>query len=251
VHHPLADETGLTAAQREALEMSEKQALEHARLVIVTSPFTRRRLAHFCLPPERIRVVVPGVDRGPLSERDLRRDIVLFCPAAFIPRKGHGDLLRALAGLTDLRWRLICAGKADHDAECAAHVRSLAGELGLAERVSFCGEVGPEEMARLYGEADLLVLASHYEGYGMVVSEAIAHGLPVVTTNGGALAETLPDGAGLACDPGDVRALRENLRRVLTDRMLYERLALCARAARNMLPSWEDAAAVFEAALAP
>jgi glycosyltransferase involved in cell wall biosynthesis len=249
VHHPLADETGLSGAQCAALKESEEEALEHARRVIVTSQFTRSRLASYRVPPERIRVVLPGTDPAALAERNLERDLVLLCPAALIPRKGHRDLLRALAPLAAIPWRLICAGKEDSDSACAADIRAMAADLGLASRVTFCGEVGADAMARLYAEADLLVLASQYEGYGMVVSEAIARGLPVVTTTGGALAYTLPEGAGLACDAGDVRAFSENLRRVLTDRMLYERLAMGARAARNTLPKWEDAASEFEAAL--
>jgi glycosyltransferase involved in cell wall biosynthesis len=249
VHHPLADETGLSGAQCAALKESEDAALEHAKRVIVTSQFTRSRLADYHVPSERVRVVLPGTDPAPLAERNLERDLVLLCPAALIPRKGHRDLLRALAPLAAIPWRLVCAGKDDSDSACAADIRALAAELGLVPRVTFCGEVGTEAMARLYGEADLLVLASHYEGYGMVVSEAVARGLPVVTTTGGALADTLPEGAGLACDPGDVRAFGENLRRVLTDRMLYERLAMGARAARNTLPTWDDAVTDFEAAV--
>jgi glycosyltransferase involved in cell wall biosynthesis len=250
VHHPLADETGLRGSERDALMESEKSALEHAQVVIVTSNFTRRRLLDYCVAPERVHVILPGADPAPLAERNLERDLVLLCPASLIPRKGHSELFRALAGVADLKWRLICAGKTELDAACAANVRSLADELGIGPRVTFLGEVGEAEMGRLYAEADLLVLASHYEGYGMVVGEAIARGLPVVTTTGGALCETLPEGAGLACEPGDVRGLCENLRRVLSDRMLYERLALGARAARNTLPSWDDAARDFAKVLA-
>jgi glycosyltransferase involved in cell wall biosynthesis len=249
VHHPLSDETGLAGEERERLEASERSALEQARRVVVTSHFTQRRLARYGVGANRIRVVPPGVDPAPLAERNLERDLVLLCPGSLIPRKGHRDLFRALAELKALRWRLVCAGKSDLDRECAGDLFGLAAELGIADRIDFCGEVGESEMSRLYAEADLLVLASHYEGYGMVVSEAIARGLPVVTTTGGALAETLPEGAGLACDPGDIRAFRDNLRRVLSDRMLYERLALGARAARNTLPRWDQAAAEFDAAL--
>jgi glycosyltransferase involved in cell wall biosynthesis len=249
VHHPLSDETGLPHEEREELEISEKQALEHARRVIVTSPFTQRRLSRYGVMADDIRVVVPGVEPAPLAERNLERDLVLLCPAALIPRKGHRELLRALSELKNLRWRLVCAGKKDLDQECASDLHGLANELGLEGRIEFCGEVGEHDMGRLYADADLMVLASHYEGYGMVVTEAIARGLPVVTTTGGALAETLPEGAGLASDPGDVRGLRDNLKRILSERMLYERLSLGARAARNTLPTWEQAAAAFDAAL--
>jgi glycosyltransferase involved in cell wall biosynthesis len=100
-----------------------------------------------------------------------------------------------------------------------------------------------------YAAADVFVLPSLYEGYGMVVTEAVAHGLPVVTTDGGALAHTLPPGAGLQVPAGDVAALQAALQRVLTDAALREQLAAGARAAAAALPGWPQQAARFAAVL--
>jgi glycosyltransferase involved in cell wall biosynthesis len=191
---------------------------------------------------------MPGTDPAPPA-RGSGGANVLLCPASFIPRKGHRDLLQALAGLTELPWSLVCAGKMDADPACAAEARALCHALALSQRVSLRDQVGESELARLYDGTDLLVLASHYEGFGMVVQEATARGIPVITTTGGALKETLPPGAGLASAPGDVAALQENLRRVLSDRALYLTLAEGARRARRSQPTWQDAAAAFDAAL--
>jgi glycosyltransferase involved in cell wall biosynthesis len=248
VHHPLSDETGLDPLLVPALRDQERLALERATGVIVTSPFTRTRLADFDVPSEKIRVVTPGTDPAPLA-RGSGGQNALLCPASLIPRKGHRDLFYALDDLRDLQWHLTCVGRADASPEYASELRGLSDKLALQERISFHAEADDDEMARLYDESDLLVLASHYEGFGMVVQEAIARGLPIVTTRGGALADTLPEGAGLACTPGNITRLRMNLRNVLTRTELYHALAQGARRARRSQPTWQDAAAAFDAAL--
>lgn len=249
IHHPLADETGLSTLRRAQLAKSETRALAVAHRIIATSAFTACRLADYGVGDEKIRVVAPGTDPAPLSKGSGNTAPVLLCAASLIIRKGHADLFHALAALKRFPWRLICVGETGLDPQNAAAVRTLRDELGLAHRIDMREAVSEEELARLYDGADLVVLPSLYEGFGMVVTEAIARGLPVVTTTGGALAETLPPGAGLASPPGDVAGLRENLRQVILDLELRMRLAAGARAARNGLPSWQDAARAFDAAL--
>ena len=249
VHHPLAEEEGLSDAQRAELRQSEMRALAAARRVIATSAFIARALGSYGVPTAMISVVTPGTDSAPLAGGSGARERSLLCPASFIPRKGHADLLHALSGIADLPWRLICAGNTGISPATAAAVRDLREWLGLTERIELRGEVDESELAQLYAGAGLVVLPSHYEGFGMVVTEAIARGLPVITTTGGALAETLPAGAGLASVPGDVPGLRENLLRALCEPGLLTALAAGARAARANLPSWDEAAGAFDAAL--
>jgi len=94
------------------------------------------------------------------------------------------------------------------------------------------------------------VLASHHEGYGMVLAEALARGLPVVSTTAGAIPDTVPADAGLLVPPGDPKALAAALRQVITEPGVRGRLAVGARAARHNLPSWSDAAHAFAAEFA-
>lgn len=184
-------------------------------------------------------------DGLPPTPRPLR----LLCVASLTPRKGHDLLLRALAGLTAHPWHLDCIGSLDLDPAWARELFRWRDTWGLAERVSFHGPLAAEDLGRHYGAADLFVLPSRFEGYGMVCAEALAHGLPILTTRAGALVDTVPPEAGLLVPPDDLPALQEALRRLLTDEALRRRLTAGARAAALCLPTWEQSASAFSAAL--
>lgn len=251
VHHPLALETGLDAALSARLRDSETAALRHARRVIVTSRQTARLLADFDVPAARIRVVEPGTEPAPLAmgsggDGPLR----LVAVGTVTPRKGHLLLIEALGRLRHLDWRLDCAGSLDRDPTTAAALRARIEALGLGERVRLLGELPPAALAPHYAQADLFVLASLFEGYGMAYAEALARGLPVLGTTGGAIADTVPADAGLLVPPGDVEALHDALVRLLTDAALRRDLAAGAARARAGLPDWPAAAARFAEALA-
>jgi glycosyltransferase involved in cell wall biosynthesis len=248
VHHPLHLETGLDAADSARLRAGEAQTLQFARQVVVTSHSTVRDVAALGVPPARIAVVEPGTD--PVlsqAKSDVQGPVQLLCVATLTPRKGHAVLLQALAGLMHLPWLLHLVGSTERDPGTAARLRAMAKVLG--DRVVWHGEIPGTALHAHYAAADVFVLPSMYEGYGMVVAEAIAHGLPVLTTDGGALAHTLPPAAGLQVPAGDVQALQAALERVLTDAGLRERLADGARAAAAMLPTWPQQAARFAAVL--
>ena len=121
--------------------------------------------------------------------------------------------------------------------------------LGLQPRVRLLGEVPPADMP-LYDVADLFVLPSLVEGYGMAYTEALARGLPVLGTHAGAIPETVPEDAGLLVEPGSATALAEALERLISDVHLRRKLAVGARSARERLPTWNDSASRFEEALA-
>lgn len=248
VHHPLADETGLEDCQRAAFLDSERAALAHMVRVIATSRFTARRLADYGVDAERIAVIEPGVDASPLAAAD-GAEPRLLCVATLTPRKGHDVLMAALARLTDLRWRCDCIGSLTRAPEHAARIAGLISTHRLQARVRLLGECPTDALGAAYRDADLFVLPSHYEGYGMVVTEALACGLPVLTTTGGALADTLPPGAGLTVAPGDADALADALRRLLHDRPLRLQMRDGARRVRSGLAGWPAAGDAFAEAL--
>ena len=245
VHHPLALETGLDDTQRQRFYASEYAALRHMRQIIVTSPSTVRALAEYDVPSERCAVVSPGVDPAPLATGSGGHALTWLCAASLTPRKGHAVLLRALTRLKDRAWRLRCAGSDAHDPITAAGLRALADERGLSGRVAWLGELENEALNAAYQQADGFVLPSFHEGYGMVLAEALARGLPIISTTAGAIPDTVPADAGLLVPPGDEAALAEALARFLDEPPLRKRLAAGARTARETLPDWSVANARF------
>jgi glycosyltransferase involved in cell wall biosynthesis len=265
VHHPLALETGLSAARAQQLFDSERRALAAVSRVIVTSPATALALEPYGVAASCIEVIEPGTHavllahgsahgsvQSPSRSDSARADhdgLSLLCVATVTPRKGHDILIDALAGLRDRPWRLDCVGSLTRDAAAAHALRQAIARHGLVERVWLHGEVSEARLAAHYAQADAFVLASFHEGYGMVLSEALAHGLPIVSTRAGAIPDTVPAGAGLLVPPGDAAALRVALARLMDEPALRASLAAGAQAARAHLPGWPQAVSRFAQAL--
>jgi glycosyltransferase involved in cell wall biosynthesis len=249
VHHPLCLETGLSAERAASLAVSERLALARARGTIVTSPRTAGSLVElFDLRPDTITVAVPGTDPAPVARGSGGR-FRMICVATITPRKGHLILIQALARLVDLEWEILCVGSTERDPVAAAALRSAVSAHDLQGRVRLVGELDPSALAALYLDADLCVSASFYEGYGMALAEALARGLPIVAAAGGAVADTVPEAAGLIVPVADAPALGNALRRFLTEPELAASLRRGALLARRDLPGWADTAAGVEAVL--
>jgi glycosyltransferase involved in cell wall biosynthesis len=242
VHHPLASETGLEPAVVAALQASEQQALASARAVVVTSGATAEALADYRVAEDRVVVVEPGTDPAPLARGSGAPDVHLLCVANLIPRKGHDLLIRALAARPERDWRLTCVGSLDAHEPTARAVRDLVRAHDLDDRVELTGSLGSAAVGESYDRADLFVLPTRHEGYGMAVAEAIARGVPVVATATGAIPGLLRGGAGILVQPGDLAGLAAALSRVLGDVTLRARMAAAAREARDTLPTWDAAA---------
>ena len=248
VHHPLAAETGLDPAAAATLEISEARALAAARAVVVTSHATAAHLADAGVTADRITVVEPGTDAAPLSRGSTidqePSEVTLLCVATLTPRKGHALLLSALASIPQRDWRLTCAGSLDRDPATVARVRAQIRGLGLEDRVSLLGDLDQSALAAQYDRADLFVLATLYEGYGMAVAEALARGLPVISTATGAIQDLVGD-AGIIVSPGDLQAFTAALSSVIGDPLLGATMRANARRRRGRLPTWDAAAAAM------
>jgi glycosyltransferase involved in cell wall biosynthesis len=236
VHLPLADETGRPAEEAARLAASERRTLHAAAEVITTSEAAARRIAGlYGVPPRRLHVAPPGVAPAPLAAGSPAGDRLL-CVAAVIPRKGQDVLLDALATLDDLPWSCVCVGARD---------RAPGFPEARHERVHFVGPRTGEALDAAYADADLLVLPSRAETYGMVVTEALARGIPAMATDVGGVSEALgaaPDGTrpGVLVPPADPMVLAAELRRWLTDAAWRDRLRAAARSRRHHLPDWDD-----------
>jgi glycosyltransferase involved in cell wall biosynthesis len=246
VHHPLAFETGLARSVANRLRDNERSALAATHIVMATSDATADLLmAHFDVAGDRLRVVQPGTDRAPYSIGSGSHRIQLLSVGAIVPRKGFDVLVEALARLRDLPWQLTIVGDRGRDPEAVERLEAIIARRRLEDRIQSTGKVSPECLATQYARADLFVLASHFEGYGMAYAEAIAHGLPIVGTTGGAIPQTVPAAAGRLVPPGDVDALAKALQEVMESEAARQTLAAGARAAAAALPSWAQCGEKF------
>jgi len=242
-HHPLALEAGLSPARASDLKASETSALASAREVIVTSSATRGILVRdFGVPAYRITVAVPGTDPAQRSNGGPGDRLTLLAVGSVVPRKGYDVLVRALAALPKNSWCLDIVGAVDRAPQTTDDLRDLIKNTELATRVRLLGAVSDERLQQLYLGADLFVMSSHFEGYGMVLAEAMSRGLPIVSTTGGAAVDTVPDAAALKVAPGDVEALTSALHDVMSDTDLRSRMGDASWRSGQSLPRWADTA---------
>ncbi len=245
IHHPLALETGLAIKEQKRLYYNEQDALAAVVRVIVTSPNTARALADYHVPEQRIGVVPPGTDPVPLAVGSASETPVLLCVATVTPRKGHVVLVDALSQLRNRPWRLLCVGSLTRSPATVATLKARIADHQLDSCIALLGEAEGKTLDRYYQGADLFVLPSYYEGYGMALAEALARGLPIVSTTAGAIPDTVPADAAMLVPPGDTARLTEALRQVLDNSQLRRQLAIAARKARNQLPNWTVASQQF------
>lgn len=233
LHLQLADETGLAPDVAADLDRREHETLHAVDAVVATSAWARQRaIEHHGLAPDKVRVVVPGVDPAPLAPAGPGNR--LLCVGSLTPRKGQDLLAAALTGLDDLDWSCTCVGSLRRDPD---FVRRLQAPEGM----TIVGAVSDADLAARYDSADLLVLPSRGETYGMVITEALARGIPVLATAVDALPDTVGP-SGLLVAPQDVAALRDALRSWLTDPRLRARYRAAARSRRDRLTGWDEPA---------
>jgi len=222
--------------------------------VVATSDWTRTWLVgHYGLDPSRVAVAVPGTDVAPPVATRPAGDRFL-CVGAVTPTKGHDLLLDALAGIRDLAWDCRCVGSTEIEPAFVAAIRERAVRTGVADRLELTGPRTGRDLAAAYDAADVLVLPSRAETYGMVVTEALARGLPVIASRVGGVPEAVGravDGCvpGVLVPPGDPDALAAALRSWLIEPALRDRKREAARARRRTLPTWTQTAAAVAAAL--
>jgi glycosyltransferase involved in cell wall biosynthesis len=233
----------------------ERAVLSVAAAVVTTSAWTRRRLLElYPLPADRVHVAEPAVDAAGLATGTAAGG-ALLCVAAVTFDKGHDLLLDALATTTDLPWHCVCVGSLDRDPAFVESLRRRSLDGGLGDRLCFTGPRTGADLDRSYAAADLMVLASRAETYGMVVTEALARGLPVVAAEVGGLPEALGHGTdgtrpGLLVPPDDPAALAAALRAWFGDGELRGRLRRAARDRRESLSGWSTTASAVAGVLA-
>jgi glycosyltransferase involved in cell wall biosynthesis len=252
VHMPLGHRPADEAA--EETRRRERAVLRAGAAVVTTSHWSRSRLLRlYQLPPDRVHVAAPGADAADLATGTVAGG-ALLCVATVTFEKGHDVLVEALLSMSDLSWHCVCVGSVDRDPAFVEGLRRGVLGRGLEDRVSFPGPRTGSDLDHSYASADLMVLASRAETYGMVVTEALARGLPVLATDVGGLPEAMGHGAddvrpGLLVPPDDPAALGAALRAWLGDAELRRRLRLAARQRRESLSGWSATTSVLAGVL--
>jgi glycosyltransferase involved in cell wall biosynthesis len=242
LHMPLA--TALDAHHDASAKRSERVLLRAAAGVVVTSEWTRQQvLARYTIPANRVHVARPGVDRDAAPARPRRGHLI--CVGVLGRHKGQDILIEALADLADLDWHCVLAGPLDRNPAFVEQLQARITRLGYGHRVRLPGVLTGAALSHAYTTADLLVAPSRSETYGMTVTEALAHGLPVIAAAVGGLPEALgstADGTrpGQLVSPGDPAALAAALRVWLCDERHRQRLRAAARQRRSTLCGWEQ-----------
>ena len=239
-HHPLALETGISVQQSHALKISETRALAAAKAVVVTSAMTGRIIARdFAVAPEKIILAYPGTRPQEFAPAD-HQIPQLLTVATLTKRKGHDLLINALAAISHLPWHARFVGGLGFDSLWVAHLQQLVQKNNLDQRITFVGNV--DDISTEFFNADVFVLPSYFEGYGMAFAEALSFGLPVIATHAGAVPDLVPATAGILISPGDVDALTKALEQLLANPDYRRQLQAGAQQAATTLPTWADCA---------
>jgi len=239
------------------LALLERRNARRADLVLSTSRYCCERIhAHYGVPAERLRQVPEGIDLAlwPTAEAHAggqpREPLRVLCVARQYPRKRIADLITAFARVVQRlpEARLTLIGDGPEHGELVALVRRLA----LEGQVDLLGALASDaEVRAWYGRASVFCLPSEQEGFGIVFLEAMAAGLPVVSTTAAAIPEVVPHGqAGLLVPPRDPQALAAALLQLLGDPGLQDRCRSFGRLHVREF-SWDRVAERFLAAVAP
>jgi glycosyltransferase involved in cell wall biosynthesis len=249
VHLPLGVDISIDRHAAARLEAFERRSFAAVALIIVTGKSTLALLARYGIARNHIVVVEPGTARAPVARGSGGTPLRLLSVATLNPNKGHEILMEALSTVAHRDWHLICVGSFTRHPATTERVRAAIHRLGLDDRVTLVGELEAGKLDEYYDRADVFVLPTLQETYGMAVAEALARGLPVVSTTTGAIPDLVGADAGLLAPPGDAMTFAGALARVMEDVQLRARLTEGARRVRDRLPDWERAFDEMAAAL--
>jgi glycosyltransferase involved in cell wall biosynthesis len=240
LHMPLA--TILDTHHAASLWRSERAVLCAATGVVATSEWTRQEvLTRYAIPAHRVHVARPGADRVAAPARPVHGRLI--CVGVLGRHKGQDLFVDALADLAELDWHCVLAGPLDRDPDFVEQLQTRITHLGYGHRVRLSGVLTGAELSHAYSTADLLVAPSRSETYGMAVTEALAHGLPVIAAAVGGLPEALgytADGTrpGQLVPPSDPAALAAALGDWFGNERHRHRLKAAARQRRSTLRGW-------------
>ena len=249
IHMPLSVRNEFTDVQNKRLSILEKKAFTYADLIVVTSAFTMNLLKELGVDPLKIVVVLPGVEVLSHKNKYALFPYKLITVSNFTRNKGHLLLVDALNEIKYLNWTLDCYGNTDFDPEYVDTISRLIDFNNLTDKIFIHGPITGNELSKAYVNSDLLIHPSEFETYGMVLTEAMAHGVPVIASAGGAIAQTVPASIGAFFKVNDSKSLQQTIKELLLDSNKYQNLCKEASNYINQAQSWAKSIKDFENAL--
>ena len=252
VHHPITRDRDLALAaatekgQRWLINRwysflsMQKKVVQHLRHVVTVSTQSQRDIEQaFARPADKIHIIPNGVDTNifkPVPEISRREFSLITTASSDQPLKGLGILLRAIAQLRVEfpQLQLTVIGKLKEDGDTQKELEALQ----LINAVQFKSGIGNQELVEEYARAEMAVVPSLYEGFGLPAAEAMACGVPLICSDGGALPEVVGDGARLVA-AGNVEALVDAVRELIGDEGLRAQLDASGREHILQQLSWD------------
>lgn len=242
VHHIAAAAARDDASRAHVLSLSQIMLPRLRRIVATSAPVADRLGAEFGVTAYPLP---PGTREAAAATPDPGAPIILSI-GVLTQRKGHHQILRTVSRLLDLPWNLVIAGDTQREPAHAAELQTMAGDLGLNDRVTIIADPTPDTLERQWRRATILASATRWEGYPVAVAEAMQRGIPTLTTAGAHAEDILPPSAGAICTLDDVATFGKCLRRLLFDTELRTEMAASALLAGQSLPRWTDRARDFK-----
>ncbi len=249
IHLPLSVDPNYTAYQRTLVTSLEKEAFEYASKFIVSSEYTAEILVNLGINDKKFNLVIPGLDNFSKKEDYPQTPKKLLSIANLCRSKDHTILVRALSALKDRDWILHCYGNLDMDREYLSDFQAMIRRNKLQDKILIHGTISGEQLNEAYLNSDLFVHPSEFETYGMALTEALAHGIPVVASTGGGICKTVPAKMAQFFKPGDVYGLQSILEELLENPEVYKRLYMQASTYHEQAQSWQKSCDLFEKTL--
>jgi glycosyltransferase involved in cell wall biosynthesis len=249
IHLPLSYSKNYLNTRLEKLSVSEEEAFSYADRILVTSRFTMDLLVGVGIDPYKIQVVLPGVEvfTRKAGWPKLPRNFITV--SNYTKNKGYALLIEAMKEIRQLDWTLDCYGDKSFDPKHVGSLSRLIEKYRLTDRIFLHGPVSGKTLAETYVNSDLLIHPSEFETYGMVLTEALAHGIPVVASKGGAITQTVPESMGVFFEVNDSKSLQQILEKLLMDTGNYQALCRETSTYYQRAQTWGKSVEEFEKAI--
>jgi glycosyltransferase involved in cell wall biosynthesis len=245
IHLPLSLGPDFTEDEKEDFRERELTSFNYSKLLIVTSEFLKSEIVKMGIDEEKIHVVTPGINKT-INERNYPENpINMLCVSRISEAKGQLDLLKALENLRYFNWNVTFCGGFDIQDEYFKTIRKSISNSGIDVRITFTGEISGNELEKFYQQADLLILTSYFETYSMVLQEAMAFKIPIISTSTGATTQTADSQVAKFYKPGDITKLGKHLLSVLGDSEEYKNLVNGYRNLNLNFGTWNKKANYF------